>query len=67
MKTKREKAKEKFVKAYRTYSEAMKELRLTTGWSFELSQTISSVAADEAERNELIKKINAIELEFNTK
>ena len=66
-KTKREKAMANFVKAYREYSEAMKQLRLETGWDFELKQCITSKPDSEAERNELVKKLNAIELEYNTK
>lgn len=66
-KTKREKAMEKFLKAYREYEEAKKELRLETGWSFEMHQTIRSNEDTASERDALVNKINEISKEFNTK
>jgi hypothetical protein len=67
MKTKREKAMEKFLKAYREYEQAKKELRLETGWSFEMHQTIRSYEEDASLRDDLVNKINLISKEFNTK
>ena len=65
MMNKREKAKEKLLKAYRAYLEAKLELVKETGWNFTTSQTLATVATEEAERNELVRKMNALELELN--
>ena len=67
MKTKREKAMKKFLKAYREYEQAKKELRLETGWSFIMNQTIHGYEDTASERDALVNKINEISKEFNTK
>ena len=56
-----------FLDAYRKYEEAKKELRLATGWSFEMHQTIRSKEEDKNLRDDLVNKINLISKEFNTK
>lgn len=56
-----------FLDAYRKYEEAKKELRLATGWSFKMSQTIISKEEDKNLRDDLVNKINLISKEFNTK
>jgi hypothetical protein len=56
-----------FLEAYRKYEEAKKELRLATGWSFKMSQTIRSKEEDKTLRDDLVNKINLISKEFNTK
>lgn len=56
-----------FLDAYRKYEEAKKELRLVTGWSFEMHQTIRSTEEDKTLRDDLVNKINLISKEFNTK
>lgn len=56
-----------FLEAYRKYEEAKKELRLATGWSFKMSQTIISNEEDANLRDDLVNKINLISKEFNTK
>ena len=56
-----------FLEAYRKYEEAKKELRLATGWSFKMSQTIISKEEDKTLRDDLVNKINLISKEFNTK
>ena len=56
-----------FLDAYRKYEEAKKELRLATGWSFEMHQTIRSNEEDKNLRDDLVNKINLISKEFNTK
>ena len=56
-----------FLDAYRKYEEAKKELRLATGWSFKMSQTIISSQEDTSLRDDLVNKINLISKEFNTK
>ena len=56
-----------FLDAYRKYEEAKKELRLATGWSFEMHQTIRSKEDDKNLRDDLVNKINLISKEFNTK
>lgn len=56
-----------FLEAYRKYEEAKKELRLATGWSFKMSQTIVSNEEDASLRDDLVNKINLISKEFNTK
>lgn len=56
-----------FLEAYRKYEEAKKELRLATGWSFKMSQTIISNEEDASLRDDLVNKINLISKEFNTK
>lgn len=56
-----------FLEAYRKYEEAKKELRLATGWSFKMSQTIISKEEDASLRDDLVNKINEISKEFNTK
>lgn len=56
-----------FLDAYRKYEEAKKELRLATGWSFEMHQTIRSKEEDTSLRDDLVNKINLISKEFNTK
>lgn len=56
-----------FLDAYRKYEEAKKELRLATGWSFEMHQTIRSTEDTASERDALVNKINEISKEFNTK
>jgi hypothetical protein len=56
-----------FLEAYRKYEEAKKELRLATGWSFEMHQTICSNEEDASLRDDLVNKINLISKEFNTK
>lgn len=56
-----------FLEAYRKYEEAKKELRLATGWSFEMHQTIRSKEEDKNLRDYLVNKINLISKEFNAK
>lgn len=56
-----------FLEAYRKYEEAKKELRLATGWSFKMSQTIISNEEDASLRDDLVLRINIISNEFNTK
>lgn len=64
---KREKSKEKFVKAYEEYQKAVKELLKETGWNFKLNQTITTKPEDEKEREELVKQLKEIESKYNTK
>jgi hypothetical protein len=56
-----------FLDTYRKFEEAKKELRLATGWSFKMSQTIISNEEDASLRDDLVNKINLISKEFNTK
>jgi hypothetical protein len=56
-----------FLDTYRKFEEAKKELRLATGWSFKMSQTIMSNEEDASLRDDLVNKINLISKEFNTK
>ena len=62
-----EQVENEFLDAYRKYEEAKKELRLATGWSFEMHQTIRSKEEDKNLRDDLVNKINLISKEFNTK
>ena len=64
---KREKSKERVLKAYREYLEARKEFCKETGWNFSSNQIIESKAEYEAERTEFVNKLIAIEKEFNNK
>lgn len=56
-----------FLEAFRKFEEAKKELRLATGWSFEMHQTIRSTEEDASLRDDLVNKLNLIAKEFNTK
>ena len=62
-----EMVEKEFLDAYRKYEEAKKELRLATGWSFEMHQTICTKEEDKNLRDDLVNKINLISKEFNTK
>lgn len=62
-----EKVENDFLEAFRKFEEAKKELRLATGWSFEMHQTIRTTEEDASLRDDLVNKINLISKEFNTK
>lgn len=62
---KKETAKERLLKAYEAYLEAKKELVKETGWNFYTNQTIESVASEEKEREEFVRRIKEIETKFN--
>lgn len=64
---KRNKAKEKMVKAYEAYRKAMAEVGTETGWSFKFNCTISGNAETETERNEFVKMLSDIDNKYNTK
>lgn len=66
-KSRKEKAKDNYVKAYENYVKAINELRLSADWSFKYSQCISGNKDTEAERNEFIKILQEIDSRYNTK
>lgn len=65
-KSRKEKAKENYLKAYENYCKAINELRKEAGWSFKYSMTISGNKETEAERNELVKALTEIDKRYNT-
>lgn len=65
-KSRKEKAKENYLKAYENYCKAINELRKETGCSFTYSMTISGNKETEAERNELVKALTEIDKRYNT-
>ena len=66
-KTRKEKAKDNYVKAYENYVKAINELRISANWSFNYSQRISGNKETEAERNEFVKTLQEIDNRYNTK
>lgn len=63
----RNKAKEKMIKAYEEYRKAMKEVAQETGWNFNFNCTTSGKADTETERNEFVKMLSDIDKKYNTK
>ena len=64
---KRNRAKERMVKAYEEYRKVMKEVAEETGWNFNCSCCTSGKADTETERNEFVKMLSDIDKKYNTK
>lgn len=64
---KRNKAKERMIKAYEEYRKAMKEVAELTGWNIKSECVTSGKIDTEAERNDFVKALSEIDNKYNTK